>query len=163
MAGVRVTTGGVGQRSMSRVPGTPTGLQINTFALQKLKTGLTSEMLAPIVLEAAQPAYLQALAEWPVYEGRDHIGGASRDSIEVGVIETTDHAARVALTVGGPQLIADPRNRSHKDYAPYVEFNGTSKTPAGTLTHAVFANQDQAVAYIHEMAVRLIEELASGQ
>lgn len=147
---------------MSREPGTITGLQINAFALRNLITGLTGDALAPIVFEAAQPAYLQALAEWPVYQGRDHIGGASRDSIEVVTTEITDRVARVAITVGGPQLIADPRNKSHKDYAPYVEFNGTSKTPAGTLTHAVFANQDEAVEYIHEMAAKLIEGLAHG-
>lgn len=163
MSGVRVTTGGIGQRTMSRTPGTPTGLQINAFALQRLVTGLTGEALAPILLESAQPAYLQALAEWPVYEGPDHIGGASRDSIKLEIVEISEGAARVALSVGGPQLIADPRNRSGKDYAPFVEFNGTPKTPAGTITHAVIANQPEQVAYVHERAALLIESIANGQ
>ncbi len=160
MSDIRVTTGGIDQRYVSRTPGTATGLQVNTFALQKLKGGLTGEALAPIALEAMQPAYLQALAEWPVYEGRDHIGGASRDSIEVGISEIGPTNVRVVLQAGGPQLIEDPRNRSKKDYAPFIEFNGTKTTPPGTLTHAIVGNEIEMRQYLHEMAGKLIRDLA---
>jgi hypothetical protein len=153
MANVRVTVGGVGQKIMSREPGTRVGLQVNTFGIDRIRDGLTGEALVPILTEAIQPAFLQLLAEWPV------ITGASRDSADVETTEIGAKYARVALQIGGQKLIEDPRNIKHIDYAPYVEFNGTSKTPAGTLTHAMVANQDEMRDYIHDRVSELLRRL----
>lgn len=146
MAGVRV----IGSTKVSHTPGTKVGLQVNTFAAQKFKAMLTGENLARLALEAIQPAYETALEEWPV------LTGASRDSIDTEIIEIGAHHARVALTVGGEKLIQDIRNKSGKDYAPFIEFNGTSTTPAGTLTNAMVMNEGDAKAHIHEGVAELL-------
>lgn len=153
MADIRVTVTGVGGKYPSRTPGTRAAFQVNTFGLDRLTEGITGELLAEVMVTAIQPAYEQALAEWPV------ITGASRDTIEVTVMEEAAKSARVALQIGGEKLRADPRNKSHKDYAPYVEFNGTPKTPPGTLTHAMVANEPEMRRIIHSSVKQLIQDL----
>lgn len=153
MAGTRTTIGGIGSKFPSREKGTRAGLGLNTFGLQALAEGITGEALAPIVLEAWQPAFEAAYSEWPV------LTGASRDSIELGITEIGPRLVRVALQAGGQKLIEDPRNKSHKDYAPYIEFNGTSTTPAGTMTHAVHSTADEAKARIARGVAELMRSI----
>lgn len=153
MVDIRVTVGGVGQSRMSHTPGDRVGLQVNTFGMDRLIEGLTGDMLVPILVEGIQPAYFQLLATWPI------LTGASRDSAEVVVTEVGARFARVALLIGGPKLISDPRNKSGKDYTPFVEFNGTPKTPAGTLLNAMIDNQPEMRDYIHKQVGDLIREL----
>jgi hypothetical protein len=127
-------------------------VQINTFGFQKLQTVLTGEALADILMDEAQPSLEQAQSEWPVWTG------ASRDSIELAVSEVGDHHARVVLQAGGEKLISDPRNKSHKDYAPFIEFNGTKTAPAGILMDAVYGRDTELRSGIHNAVGRLISE-----
>lgn len=152
MAGIRVT----GQRAISKTPGTTIGLQVNTFVMDKLASDLSGELLQPIAVEALTPALFQCREEWPV------LTGASKETIRVETVEVTAKAVRVALVVGGLPLIEDPRNKSHKDYAPFIELNGTATTPAGTLTHAMVMNESEMRAYLHDRARALLEELTRG-
>lgn len=152
MADIRVTVTGVGGKYPSHEKGDIFGLQVNTFGMTKLQEGITGEAILDILMEAIQPAYEQAKADWPI------ITQASSDSIEVVTIETGPKLARIALQIGGEKLINDPRNVKHIDYAPYVEYNGTSKTPPGTLTHAMVMNEAQMKRMIHDGVKRLIEE-----
>jgi len=151
MAGVpvRVTTGGPGDYFYGDV-----GIRVNTFGMKKLQAGVTGEMLMPIMLEAIEPARLDAFTNWA------YLTGASRDSIEVVPLEVGPRVARAALQVGGDKLINDPRNVQHKDYAPYLEFNGSpGGTPPGILSMA-FHNNDAAMrAAIHAGVARLIQGL----
>jgi len=138
MAYTRTTVGGIGGTKFpSRTPGDPTGLSINSFLIGKIKEVLSGEQVAPILLWAMEPAYEQAKADWPV------VTGASSDTIRLETDEIEANFARVSLRVGGEQLMQDPRNKKGIDYAPFVEFNGTSKTPPGTITHAVIITQDE--------------------
>ncbi len=155
MADIRTTVRGIGGRFQSRVPGTQVGFQINTFGLQKLAEGVTGEGLAAVLLESASIAWQQAVDEWPVWTG------ASRDSIDLSIQEVGDRFARVILSAGGEKLIADLRNKSHKDYAPFIEFNGTQTAPAGILTGAVIDNQDEIASRNRAGVARLIQELLS--
>lgn len=157
MANIRVTVGGIGQQRMSKRPGDITGLAVNTFGMDRIADGLTGEALLPILLEALQPAFLQLLATWPV------VTGASRDSAEVVPVEVGLKFARAALQIGGQALITDGRNKSHRDYAPYVEFNGTPRTSPGTLLNAMIDNQPEMRDYIHNRTELMIRELASGK
>lgn len=152
MADVRVTRGGMGVREISHAAGTPVGIGINTFAIRALRNKLTGRNLVPILKRALRPALQQAQDEWPV------LTGASRDSIRLQVAEISEHTARVALTAGGPQLMEDERNKSGKDYAPFIEFNGTATAPAGILTSAVETNYTDIVDTIHEGVNELINE-----
>jgi hypothetical protein len=153
VADVRVTVGGVGGKFPSRVPGTRTGLQLNTFGLDRLAEGINGEIISEILIDAIQPAYEQAKAEWPV------LTGASSDSIDVTVTEVGSNYARVALQAGGEKLKEDERNKSGKDYAPYIEYNGTPTTPPGTLTHAMVANEPEMRRMIHASVSELIRDL----
>lgn len=147
MANVRVT-----HSKMSRVPGTRTGIMINTFGLDKLSKDVNGDALMHISMEALIPAMTDVFENWPVQTG------ASRDSIHIAPIEEGDYHARAMLAVGGQQLIEDPRNRSHKDYAPYIEFNGTATVRSGTLTRAFFSNDREMRRLIHEGVRNLIAE-----
>jgi hypothetical protein len=98
--------------------------------------GLNGEALAPIAIEAWEPAFAQAQAEWPKWTH------ASVDSMRVWVTDVEAHKVRVALSVGGIRLIQDSRNKSGKDYAPYIEFNGTKTAAPGTIQRAVEDNRD---------------------
>ncbi len=148
MAGtVRVTTG-----RRSRQVGDQVGLQVNTFGLDKLQAGITGEAIAPILLEALQPALQDALAEWPV------LTGASIDSMETIISEIGPKHARAVLQVGGEKLISDSRNVSHKDYAPYIEFNGSpTGRGQGAISNAIFGNDRQIRADIHAGVKALIK------
>jgi len=137
MADILTTVGG-----RSRVPGTLVGVQLNTFKMRKLEAALSGAELAPILLDAAQPAFEQAVSEWPVQTG------ASRDSISLDVIEIASSRARIALQAGGQKLINDARNKSRKDYAPFIEFNGTATAPPGILVGSLFGNLDEIKARI---------------
>lgn len=153
---IRTTFGGVGgSKFPSRVPGTPTGIGANTYGLQALK-GISGADIAPILLDALEPAREYAVVEWP------RITGASGDTIRTEIVEIGPKVARAALLVGGQPLINDPRNKSHKDYAPFVEFNGTSKTPAGTITHSIYANQPEIVGKIRAGVAELIKQRLSN-
>ena len=148
MANVRVTTG-----RPSREPGTQVGMAINTFGLAKLQGAVNSQVMAEIATEALQPAYRDCYDGWAV------LTGASRDSISVDTIEVGPTFARVALQAGGEKLIADPRNKSHKDYAPYLEFNGSpsGSQPAGLIVHSIFSNDREMRQIIHDGIKRVIE------
>lgn len=150
MADIRTTISGIGGKYPSRVAGTPTGIQLNTFGLQKIRERIRGSQLAPILVNAMQPTKEQAVADWP------RITGASGDSIRVEVEEEGSYYARVSLKAGGEQLINDPRNKSHKDYAPFIEFNGTSTTPPGTMTHAMITNEAQMKERIKEGVALLL-------
>lgn len=157
MAGTRTTIGGIGGRKFSsKVPGDPTGFGVNTFLLDKLKAAMDGEALAPLVLDAVEPAKEQALAEWPVDTG------ASRSTIRTEIVETGPHFARAALIVGGIALIEHPDNKSHKDYAPFIEFNGTSKTPPGTLSNAVFDTSDAMKERLADNIRAYLQEIIGG-
>ena len=150
MADVRVV---VGRRS--RVPGTNIGFRFNLFRLNRLMAGVTGEALVDILLEAAQPSLDQAIEEWPVWTG------ASRDSLSLDVIEVAESRARVALQAGGEKLINDSRNRSGRDYAPFIEFNGTNTAPPGILLNAVFGRDDEIRQMIHSGVSNLVRKLST--
>lgn len=149
MANTRTTFG-----RRSRAPGEQVGVQINLFGLNKLEAAVTGDKLAEILLYAAQPAYDEAHADWAVDTG------ASRDSLELGVAEIMPRAARVVLQAGGEKLISDPRNRSKKDYAPFLEFNGSpsGSMGPGTIQRAVYSNDRVIKDRIREGVSRLIRE-----
>ena len=143
MAFTRTTLG-----KRSRTPRTRMGVQVNTFSLDKLIAGITGEMLADCLLDAAQPAYDEAKENWPI------LTGASNDSIELIKVGSSEslrrhHAGsnpgkvgRVALMVGGEKLINHPDNKSHKDYAPFIELNGSPLGRGrGTLQRAIYGNE----------------------
>ncbi len=145
---VRTTTG-----RRSRIPGTLIGVQLNTFRMRRLEASLNGQQLAPILLDAAGIAFDQAVSEWPV------LTGASRDSISLDVIEVESNRARVALQAGGPKLINDARNKSGKDYAPFIEFNGTATAPPGILIGAIFDNEDEIKQRIRAGVADLIRSV----
>lgn len=153
MANIRTTVTGVGGKFPSRVAGTQVAFQVNTFGMTKLEAGITGEVMEPILIEAMQPALEQAKEDWP----KDT--HASVETLEVVTMEIGPKVARVALQIGGERLIADPRNLKHIDYAPYVEYNGTAKTPPGTLTHVMAMNEKVMKQMIHAGVKRMIEEL----
>lgn len=155
MANIRSTVTGTTGKYISRTPGSRVGLQVNSFGAQKLK-GITGKDLAPIIFKAMGIAYNEAYDEWPVRTG------ASRDSIDLTVQEVGPKSARVALQAGGPKLIRDKRNESGKDYAPFIEFNGTATVSPGTLTRAVIGNQDEIKAAIREGVAELIRRRLGG-
>lgn len=140
MADARVTFG-----RRSRVPGTDVGINVNTFGAERLLGMLTGPQLEAILHEAIVPAFEQLKQDWPI------LTGASSDTIRIETVEIGARHARVALLVGGEALIADARNEKHIDYAPFVEFNGTSKTPPGTMAYAMHSNQAQIRQTIHAM------------
>ena len=146
MAQVRVTTG-----RRSREPGTTVGMQVNTFGLSKLQAGVTGEAIAEILLEALQPALADAKSEWPI------LTGASISTMETVVSEIGPTHARAVLQVNGEKLIADPRNVSRKDYAPYIEFNGSpTGRGQGAISNAIFGNDRQIRADVHAGVAALI-------
>ena len=148
MADVRVTIG-----RGSRIPGTEAGIQVNTFGLERLLEGITGEALEPILHQALEPSFEEAHGNWPV------LTGASRDSMRVETIEVGQRMARVALLVGGDQLKSDPRNPSGKDYAPFIEYNGTPTTPPGTLSYAIHSHEQEMRDTIHAGVSLLVQEL----
>jgi len=153
MADIRVTT-----TPVSRTP-TPSGFQgqvgvrLNTFGMSKLEIGVNGEALAEITLDALQPSLQEALGNWPV------LTGASRDSLSTDIIEIGPRMARAVLQVGGEKLINDSRNKSHRDYAPYIEFNGTATAPPGIIFSAVEGRRDEIRAEIHSKVSELIRSL----
>lgn len=153
MADIRVTTGG--KSELSRIPGTQVGVQMNTFGMQKLLAGLTGEDLVEVLVEGIQPAYDELKENWPV------LTGASNDSIEVAVLEVNPRSARVVLQVGGPQLIADPRNKSGKDYAPFIEYNGSpsGSVGPGIMTYSFAVRDREMRKLIHAGVSALIKEI----
>lgn len=153
---LRTTISGKGSKFPSRTPGDITAVQMNTFGLQKLIEGVNGEALSIIALEAWQPALEIAREDWP----KDT--HASVESMELVIIEIGDKHCRVALQVGGEKLRQDERNKSGEDYAPYIEFNGTSTTSPGTITHAVHSTEAEAKAKLREGVAVLIRELIGG-
>lgn len=133
----RSTVSGMYGKYPSRAAGTLTAIQMNTFILDKVRSHITGEELAPILLDAMEPALEQALAEWPVDTG------ASKSTINTDIMEEGPKSARVALHAGGEDLINHPDNPSKKDYAPYIEFNGTLTAHPGTLTRAMVTNEEE--------------------
>ena len=148
MAGVRVT---VGHRS--RIPGTQIGVQLNVFRLNRLQAGINGDALMEILMDIARPSLEQAVIQWPVWTG------ASRDSISLDPIEIGPTLARVVLQAGGEKLISDPRNESHKDYAPFIEFNGTKTAPPGILFDAVYGRDTELRQDIHSRVSDLVRSL----
>jgi len=149
MAYTRVTTG-----RRSRTPGDQVGMQVNVFGLTKLLEGVTGEAIAPILYNALQPALQEAQSEWPI------LTGASLDSMEVAISEIGPKHARAVLQVGGAKLIADSRNTSRKDYAPYIEFNGSPTGKGqGAISRAIFSNDSQIRADIKNGVAALIREI----
>lgn len=150
MAAVRVTTG-----KRSRQTGTIVGMEVNTFGLKRLQGALTGEDLARILMDAAEIAYIEAFNEWPVQTA------ASRDSLALRVAEVTPTSARVALQAGGPDLINDPRNKSGKDYAPFIEFNGTATAAPNIIARSILSNDRQIRAAIHDAVAARVQEVAN--
>jgi len=149
MASVRVTTG-----RRSRAAGDQVGLQVNTFGLTKLAAGINGEAIANILYEALQPALQDARAEWPV------LTGASLSTMEVAISEIGPTHARAVLQVGGEKLIAHPDNESKKDYAPFIEFNGSPTGKGqGAISNAIFGNDRQIRADVHAGIAALIRGL----
>lgn len=146
MADIRVTTG-----RRSREQGTTVGFQTNVFGLAKLQVGVTGEAIAPILLEALQPALIDAKAVWPI------LTGASISTMKTVVVEIGPKDARANLQVGGPELIAHPDNPSKKDYAPFIEFNGSpSGRGKGALSNAFFGNDREMRRILHEGVSALV-------
>jgi len=151
---VRTTIGGIGgSKFTSKKPGTPTGVGLNTFGLQALKGAVTGDNLVPILLAAIEPAKEEAFNEWPKRTW------ASSETIRTEVVEVGSTFARVALTVGGQQLIDDPRNESHKDYSPYIEY----VSHPGILFNAMNMNNTLIKEKIREGVRQLIEEAVGGR
>lgn len=148
MAQVRVT---VGRRP--RTPGTQVGIRLNTFGMNRLQAEVDGDALAQIAYVAYQPAFDEAVENWPVWTG------ASRDSISLDVVEVGPRFARVALQAGGEKLKSDSRNRSGKDYAPYIEFNGTRTAPPGILLNAVSSRDREIRDEIHSEVSALIRRI----
>jgi hypothetical protein len=157
MAGVRVVVGGAGGGKFpSRVKGEQVGMQLNVHGLTRLRLGITGEMLARIAEEAMMLAYDTAKEDWPIDTG------ASNDTIKIEVLEAEGKRARVALVIGGEELINDPRNKKHIDYAPYIEFNGSpGGHPPGTLAGAMALNEPEMRRIIHDGVRDMIEELTN--
>lgn len=140
----------------SREPGTQAGIQVSTFGFDALLQGVNGQALAEITADALKPSLEYALAEWPV------LTGASRDSIRVEITEVGPRFGRAALLVGGEQLKSDPRNITPgKDYAPFIEYNGTPTTPPGTLSRAIFSHQRDIRDRTREGIRTLIAEILS--
>jgi hypothetical protein len=118
--------------------------------MSKLQESVNGQALADIALDAYQPAMDDAVAEWPV------LTGASRDSIILEVVEVAPRYGRVALQVGGEILKNDPRNKSGRDYAPFIEFNGTPNAVPGILFRAVNMNIEQIRRVIHAKVAELV-------
>lgn len=139
----------------SRQPGTTVGVRVNTFGLQRLMAGIDGNFLAEAGVDAMQIAHQDAYANWAV------LTGASRDSLIVVVTEVGDRHARVELQAGGDRLKADPRNPKGKDYAPYLEFNGSpsGSQPAGVLLQAVNMNDREIRQRLHDLTAQRIKEL----
>ncbi len=145
MAGqVRVTTG-----RYSREVGTSPGITVNVFGLKALE-GITGQELAVILMEAAQPALATAQEDWPKQTW------ASHDSLRLEEVEVAEVRARVHLTAGGQQLISDPRNKKHIDYAPFIEFNGTQTAQPGVILHSVLSNEREMKEAIKTAIAELI-------
>lgn len=147
---IRTTVGGIGGKFPSRTPGSRTAIQVNAFGMKALE-GITGAEIAEVLMAAMQPAKEHALIEWPI------LTGASRDTIGLEVTEVGEKFARVALVAGGKQLIEDPRNKSKKDYAPFIEFNGTPTTTPGTLTSAVIITEQDRKRIIREGLAAIIK------
>lgn len=158
MAGnVRTRIGGIGGgRGMSRAVGTPVGVQINTSGLKAMRDTINGPLLVQWLLEAWQPALEQAFNDWP------KLTHASSETIRLEIIEEGPNIGRIALMVGGERLILDPRNKSKKDYSPFVEFNGTATAFPGTISGAVFSNMDICLERLKELAAAHLRGL-SGQ
>ena len=151
MADVRVVTG-----RRSRIPSTRVGVQVNVFGMARLISGINGQSMIHILLDALQPSYDQAYSRWPVWTG------ASRDSLSIEIVEVSEHRARAALLAGGEKLINDTRNRSRKDYAPYIEFNGTRTAPPGIIFDATYGRDTEIRSDIHGGIAALVREIASG-
>lgn len=149
MADVRVTT-----TRGSRQKGDVAGIQLNTFGLQKLADGVNGEEIARIMLEAAQPMFEQCQHDW--YDHWFNFDtGASADSVALITTEVEERRARIQLQAGGEVLRSDPRNKSHQDYAPMLEYH----EGGGMIRNAVFDNQEEFVRNVHAGIKRLVEEL----
>jgi len=157
MAKVRVTEVKFPNRSggnfsiRSRAVGDRTGVIVNTFNLDKLQKEVNGKALMFILFEALEPAWDQARENWPV------LTGASQRSIDVVEVEEGPHVARAALQVGGDALKSDPDNMSGKDYAPYIEFNGSpSGRGQNTILHAYLDNERKMREIVHRGVSNLI-------
>ena len=154
MASVRVTVGGIGgSKFPSHDKGDPTGLSLNTFGLQKLESSITGERMVPILMRAIELPKEQVEENWP------NDTYASIETLRVEVDEVGPHMARIILTIGGPQLIEDPRNKKHIDYTPFVEFNGSpAGRGMGTFSRAFAVTQQDMADIIHAGVEEMIAE-----
>jgi hypothetical protein len=129
-------------------------MQVNVHGLKTLQAGITGDAIAQILMDALEPAEISARADWPVDTG------ASIDSIERELVEVGERHARAVLQIGGPKLLADPRNRSRKDYAPFVEFNGSpAGRGQGVMARSFYNNEKTMKQIIHNEIASLIAEL----
>lgn len=152
MADVRVTRG-----NRIQTIGAPVGVQTNTFGLQRLMAGVSGDHLEEILTDALQIPEQVVQETWPVDTG------ASVETVRIETDEVGPTHARVSLRIGGAPLIADPRNKKHIDYAPYIEFNGSpGGTPPGTLLYAMTSTSTEVKDYIHNRVRELIEDLSRG-
>lgn len=145
MADIRVL-----RKSRVQTVGSPVGMQVSSFGLEKLM-GVSGSDMEPLAHEALLPAFTQVQSEWPV------LTGASLDSLRIETDEVGPTHVRVSLRIGGVPLIADPRNTTHKDYAPFIEFNGSpGGTPPGTILYAMSANDRLMRTMLHEGVTALL-------
>lgn len=147
---VRVTR----NREFTTQSGSTLGMQVNVHGLVKLQAGVTGDLLAPILVDSLQPALVEAKQAWPI------LTGASVDSMDVVVIEIGERHARVNLQVGGDRLRNDPRNPSRKDYAPYIEYNGSpAGRGQGTMVNAFLNNEREMRHAVRDGVAQLIREI----
>lgn len=151
MADIRITSG-----RRSRQPGDTVGIQLNTFGLDKLASGVGGQELEVIVQEAATPMVEEAKAEWYQRSWR-HVTGASGDSIALVTTEVAERRVRVQFQAGGELLTSDPRNPSGVDYAPFLEF----REGGGVIRDVFFSQQEETVRRIHAGVKALVEGLLS--
>jgi hypothetical protein len=159
MAGnFRRSFSGLGTKFISRDPGSLVGVAVNTSAIGKMRGRVTGRNILPILMKAVKKYALpQAKEEWPIETG------ASHDSIRVIAVEVSENRASAGLTVGGQQLIDDSRNERHIDYAPFIEFNGSpAGRGEGTITNAMFGNQDAILEDVREGTGMLVVGLSDG-
>jgi len=126
-------------------------MQVNVHGLVKLDEGITGAMLMDILLEALEPAEREVNANWPI------LTGASISTVRKSEDEIGDKHARASIKIGGVPLGVHRDNPSRKDYAPYIEFNGSpAGRGQGTLTNAFLGNEKEMKRIIKDRVAELI-------
>ena len=141
-------------RELSNAPGDTLGFQVNVHGLVKLDAGITGEMLLDILIDALKPAEQEVNTNWPI------LTGASISTVRITEDEIGEKHARASIKIGGPPLEVHRDNPSRKDYAPYIEFNGSpAGRGQGTLTNAFLGNEREMKRIIKERVAELIAGL----